>query len=91
MTDHIQLFTDTENPESWMKHANGLSQLVRIRGPDRYNNELDIMLLKAARGLIVSFNHGLFAFNLPEKHYEISRNLEFTLIIQIGDALNVLR
>lgn len=59
VTDHIQLFTDTENPESWMKHAKGLSQLVRIRGPERYNTELDITLLKAARGLIVSLIHGI--------------------------------
>lgn len=59
VTDHIQLFTDTENPESWMKHAKGLSQLVQIRGPERYNTELDITLLKAARGLIVSLIHGL--------------------------------
>lgn len=59
VTDHIQLFTDTENPESWMKHAKGLSQLVQIRGPDRYNTKLDITLLKAARGLIVSLNYGI--------------------------------
>lgn len=38
-----------------MKHAKGLSQLVKIRGPDRYSNFLDITLLKASRGLIVSF------------------------------------
>ncbi|OQE46382.1 hypothetical protein PENCOP_c001G02856 [Penicillium coprophilum] len=50
---------DTENPESWMKHAKGLSQLVRIRGPDRYNTELDVTLLKAARGLIVM--HSMFS------------------------------
>lgn len=37
-----------------MKHAKGLSQLVNIRGPDRYNNVFDITLLKASRGLIVS-------------------------------------
>jgi hypothetical protein len=36
-----------------MKHAKGLSQLVQIRGPDRYSNALDISLLKASRGLIV--------------------------------------
>ncbi|KAJ5406676.1 hypothetical protein N7465_007960 [Penicillium sp. CMV-2018d] len=54
-----ELFTDTENPESWMKHAKGLSQLVRIRGPERYNTELDITLLKAARGLIVM--HSMFS------------------------------
>jgi hypothetical protein len=76
VTDHIQLFTDTENPDSWMKHANGLSQLVRIRGPDRYNTELDITLLKAARGLIVSLGTCNFAFNLPEEHYKIGYNFE---------------
>ncbi|KAJ5615695.1 hypothetical protein N7537_000809 [Penicillium hordei] len=54
-----ELFTDTENPESWMKHAKGLGQLVQIRGPERYNTELDITLLKAARGLIVM--HSMFS------------------------------
>jgi hypothetical protein len=53
-SDQRQLFTDTQNPESWMRHAKGLSQLVKIRGPDRYTNELDITLLRASRGLIVS-------------------------------------
>ncbi|KAJ5514590.1 hypothetical protein N7463_004142 [Penicillium fimorum] len=51
-----ELFTDTENPQSWMKHAKGLSQLVRIRGLDRYSTELDVTLLKAARGLIVMYS-----------------------------------
>ncbi|CAG7992537.1 unnamed protein product [Penicillium salamii] len=54
-----ELFTDTENPDSWMKHAKGLSQLVKIRGPDRYNNVFDITLLKASRGLIVM--HSMFS------------------------------
>ena len=49
-----QLFTETESPDSWMKHAKGLGQLVKIRGPGRYNNKLDMTLLRAARGLIVS-------------------------------------
>jgi hypothetical protein len=40
-----------------MKHAKGLSQLVQIRGPDRYSNALDISLLKASRGLIVCLIH----------------------------------
>lgn len=79
VTDHMQLFTDTENPESWMKHAKGLSQLVRIRGPERYNTELDITLLKAARGLIVSLIHRLLP-SIFETHYKISCNLEQTLI-----------
>ncbi|KAJ5174992.1 uncharacterized protein N7482_000869 [Penicillium canariense] len=54
-----ELFTDTEDPESWMKHAKGLGQLVKIRGPDRYCNELDISLLKVSRGLIVM--HSMFS------------------------------
>ncbi|OGE58167.1 hypothetical protein PENARI_c001G00647 [Penicillium arizonense] len=54
-----ELFTDTDDPESWMKHAKGLSQLVQIRGPDRYSNALDISLLKASRGLIVM--HSMFS------------------------------
>ncbi|KAJ5550759.1 hypothetical protein N7461_005457 [Penicillium sp. DV-2018c] len=54
-----ELFTDTESPDSWMKHAKGLGQLVRIRGPDRYNTELDMALLKASRGVIVM--HALFS------------------------------
>jgi hypothetical protein len=51
-----QLFTDTENPESWMQHAKGLGQLIKVRGPDRYRNEIDITLLKNSRGLVVSFS-----------------------------------
>lgn len=47
-----------------MKHAKALSQLVQIRGPDRYTNELDITLLKASRGLIVSLNCAAFCSNL---------------------------
>ncbi|KAJ5171963.1 hypothetical protein N7492_004556 [Penicillium capsulatum] len=54
-----ELFMDTENPESWMKHARGLCQLVRMRGPARHTNELDIALLKASRGLIVM--HSMFS------------------------------
>ncbi|KAJ5536283.1 hypothetical protein N7513_009469 [Penicillium frequentans] len=54
-----ELFTDTEDPESWMKHAKGLGQLVKARGPQRYCNQLDISLLKSARGLIVM--HSMFA------------------------------
>lgn len=38
-----------------MKHAKGLGQLVKIRGPERYRNDLDITLLKVSRGLIVRF------------------------------------
>lgn len=38
-----------------MKHAKGLGQLVKLRGPGRYRNDLDIALLKISRGLIVSY------------------------------------
>lgn len=58
-----QLFTDNENPESWMKHAKGLGQLIKITGPDRYRNQIDITLLKASRGFVVrirSVNASLF-------------------------------
>ncbi|KAJ5669101.1 hypothetical protein N7462_010171 [Penicillium macrosclerotiorum] len=54
-----ELFADVETPDSWMKHAKGLGQLVKIRGPERYRNELDIVLLKASRGLIVM--HSMFS------------------------------
>lgn len=54
-----ELFADTENPESWMKHAKGLGQLIKARGPDRYRNDLDITLLKASRSLIVM--HSMFS------------------------------
>ncbi|KAJ5808774.1 hypothetical protein N7474_010043 [Penicillium riverlandense] len=54
-----ELFTDTHDPESWMKHAGGLSYLVKIRGPSRYRNEFDNALFKHARGLIVM--HSMFS------------------------------
>ncbi|KAJ5888311.1 hypothetical protein N7495_008352 [Penicillium taxi] len=54
-----ELFTNRENPESWIKHAQGLGQLVRVRGPGRYRNKLDISLLKVSRGLIVM--HSMFS------------------------------
>ncbi|KAJ5093157.1 hypothetical protein N7456_009018 [Penicillium angulare] len=54
-----ELFTDTETPDSWMKHAKGLGQLIKVRGPDRYRSQLEISLLKSARGLIVM--HAMFA------------------------------
>lgn len=50
----VKLFTDTEDPESWMKHAKGLGQLVKMRGPERYRTDLEVSLLKTSRGLIVS-------------------------------------
>lgn len=42
-----------------MKHAKGLGQLVRFRGPGRYRGEFECNLLKAARGLIVM--HSVFS------------------------------
>ncbi|KAI9928158.1 hypothetical protein ASPWEDRAFT_170845 [Aspergillus wentii DTO 134E9] len=54
-----ELFTNTHDSESWMKHAKGLSQLAEARGRDCYLNEIDNTLLKAARGLIVM--HSLFS------------------------------
>lgn len=36
-----------------MKHAKGLGQLIKVRGPDRYRNDLEITVLKASRGLVV--------------------------------------
>lgn len=36
-----------------MKHAQGLSRLVQMRGLDRYLTDVDNVLLKASRGLIV--------------------------------------
>ncbi|GAB1194271.1 hypothetical protein APSETT444_003515 [Aspergillus pseudonomiae] len=42
-----------------MKHADGLSRLVRFRGCDSYQTEFDHTLLKASRGLIIM--HSLFS------------------------------
>ncbi|CAG8034174.1 unnamed protein product [Penicillium olsonii] len=74
-----ELFTDTENPDSWMKHAKGLSQLVQIRGPGRYNNALDMTLLKASRGLIVM--HSMFSgdkFFLASDEWHAVMQQQFT-------------
>ncbi|KAJ5145495.1 uncharacterized protein N7515_000059 [Penicillium bovifimosum] len=74
-----ELFTDTESPDSWMKHAKGLGQLARIRGPDRYNTELDMALLKASRGVIVSSiieSSRLVFFECAKEHIDTScRNM----------------
>lgn len=59
-----------------MKHAKGLGQLVKLRGPDRYRNELDITLLKISRGLIVSC--------------VVKQVLWPTFLIILGHALHVL-
>ncbi|OOQ86685.1 C6 zinc finger domain protein [Penicillium brasilianum] len=70
-----ELFTDTEDPESWMKHAKGLGQLVKIRGPERYRNDLDITLLKVSRGLIVmqSMFSGEPCFLATEEWHQMMR------------------
>ncbi|KAJ5735370.1 uncharacterized protein N7483_000495 [Penicillium malachiteum] len=54
-----ELFANAEDPASWMTHAKGLGQLVKVRGPECYRNQLDISLLKSARGLIVM--HSMFS------------------------------
>lgn len=73
-----QLFTDTENPESWMKHAKGLGQLIKARGPDHYRNEVDISLLKNSRGLIVSYSPNnspiYIPFSLSSRFLQWSRS-----------------
>lgn len=54
-----ELFSNTRDSESWMKHAKGLSQLAEFRGLNRYRNEFDSILLKASRGIIVM--HSIFS------------------------------
>ncbi|GES64094.1 C6 zinc finger domain protein [Aspergillus terreus] len=54
-----ELFANSSDSVSWMKHAKGLGQLVRFRGPGRYRGEFECNLLKAARGLIVM--HSVFS------------------------------
>lgn len=55
----LKLFANAHDSTSWIKHANGLSQLVKFRGCDSYQTEFDHTLLKASRGLIVHFIHFL--------------------------------
>lgn len=52
-SDRNELFSNTQDSESWMKHAKGLSRLAGFRGLDCYRNEFDSILLKASRGIIV--------------------------------------
>lgn len=52
-SDWNKLFSNTQDPACWMKHAKGLSQLAEFRGLDRYRTEFDSILLKASRGIIV--------------------------------------
>ncbi|KAL5356735.1 hypothetical protein BJX96DRAFT_171883 [Aspergillus floccosus] len=54
-----ELFANSQDSITWMKHAKGLGQLVRFRGPGRYRGEFECNLLKAARGLIVM--HAVFS------------------------------
>ncbi|GKZ21563.1 hypothetical protein AbraIFM66951_005231 [Aspergillus brasiliensis] len=54
-----ELFANSTDSTSWMKHAKGLGQLVRFRGPSRYRGEFENNLLKASRGLIVM--HSVFS------------------------------
>jgi hypothetical protein len=59
-----------------MKHAKGLSQLAKIRGPDRYTNELDITLLKASRGLIVSLESSILTSSRRQKStHQVQANI----------------
>jgi hypothetical protein len=57
----LQLFADTDRGDVWMSHARALSQLTEARGPSRYQTELDNILLKASRGLIVCCSWNLMA------------------------------
>ncbi|KKK16294.1 hypothetical protein P175DRAFT_0535587 [Aspergillus ochraceoroseus IBT 24754] len=50
-----ELFANPLEGDSWIKHAKGLSQLTEARGPSRYKTELDNVLLKSSRGLIVMY------------------------------------
>lgn len=52
-SDCNELFFNTQDSESWMKHAKGLSRLAEFRGLDCYRNEFDSILLKASRGIVV--------------------------------------
>ncbi|GFF57360.1 uncharacterized protein AN5342 [Aspergillus udagawae] len=54
-----ELFANTQDPVTWMKHAKAVSQLAEIRGPNSYKDPFNNTLLKAARGLIVM--HSLFS------------------------------
>ncbi|KAF9894988.1 hypothetical protein FE257_004612 [Aspergillus nanangensis] len=54
-----ELFTNTDDSVSWMKHAKGLGQLIKHRGSARHHDEFDCSLLKASRGLIIM--HSVFS------------------------------
>jgi hypothetical protein len=39
-----------------MKHANGVSKLMQLRGPKSFQNDFDSAMLMAFKGLIVSLS-----------------------------------
>ncbi|KAL4888383.1 C6 zinc finger domain protein [Aspergillus ambiguus] len=54
-----ELFANSQDSISWMKHAKGLGQLIKFRGPQRYRSAFESNLLKASRGLVVM--HSVFS------------------------------
>ncbi|KAF7117594.1 hypothetical protein CNMCM5793_006686 [Aspergillus hiratsukae] len=70
-----ELFANTQDPVTWMKHAKAVSQLAEIRGPNAYKDTFNNTLLKAARGLIIM--HSLFSgercFLASERWHAIMR------------------
>ncbi|KAE8352183.1 C6 zinc finger domain protein [Aspergillus coremiiformis] len=54
-----ELFANAHDSSSWMKHANGISRLVILRGCNGYQTVFDHTLLKASRGLILL--HSIFS------------------------------
>ncbi|KAL2825290.1 hypothetical protein BDW59DRAFT_73765 [Aspergillus cavernicola] len=51
-----ELFADTDRGDVWMTHTKGLIHLTKARGRSCYQTELDCILLKASRGLIVMYS-----------------------------------
>ncbi|KAF7158712.1 hypothetical protein CNMCM5623_003876 [Aspergillus felis] len=70
-----ELFANTQDPATWMKHAKAVSQMAEIRGPNSYKDPFNNTLLKAARGLIIM--HSLFSgekcFLASERWHAIMR------------------
>ncbi|KAE8136520.1 C6 zinc finger domain protein [Aspergillus pseudotamarii] len=77
-----ELFANAHDSTSWIKHAKGLSQLVRFRGCDRYQTEFDHTLLKASRGLIIM--HSLFS---KEKCFLASGDWQSVMKQQLDSTL----
>lgn len=50
---HYELFEGTTTPNSWMKHAAGVSRLIENRGPESFNNDWDKSMLLAFRPVII--------------------------------------